>query len=128
MAILLLNVGPTARGTFDCRADGALARMGEWMKYNSRSIYGCTQAPETYIAPEHTLLTFNTLTRRLYVHLVDYPLQNMVLKGFSDHLKYAQFLHDASEIKMEKAEDDLRLTLPVNKPNVEIPVIELFLK
>jgi alpha-L-fucosidase len=125
---LLLNVGPTARGTFDDRADKALAEMGEWMKYNSRSIYGCTQAPESYIAPDNTLLTFNTLTRRLYLHLLDYPLQTMVIKGFGDKVKYAQFLHDASEIKMEKEDEDLRLILPVRKPNVEIPVIELFLK
>jgi alpha-L-fucosidase len=42
---LLLNVGPTGRGTFDNRAMQRLEGMGEWMKYNGRSIYGCTQAP-----------------------------------------------------------------------------------
>ena len=41
---LLLNVGPTARGYFDKRAENALAAIGEWMKYNGRSIYGCTMA------------------------------------------------------------------------------------
>ena len=135
---LLLNVGPTARGTFDHRADKALAEMGEWMKYNSRSIYGCTQAPEEFVAPGNTILTYNPETNRLYIHLLDYPLQNFLLRDYADKIKYAQFLHDASEIKMgkprghwikqETGENDINLLLPVNKPNVEIPVIELFLK
>jgi alpha-L-fucosidase len=53
-------------------------------------------------------------------------------------VKYAQFLHDASELLITApyghhrqgdiaTEDDLNLRLPVNKPNVEIPVIELIL-
>ncbi len=135
---LLLNVGPTARGTFDERADNALEGMGEWMKYNSRSIYGCTQAPDEFVAPDNTLLTYNPETNRLYVHLLDYPLQNFLMPDMGDKVKYAQFLHDASEIKIgkpyghwvsqETKENDINLLLPVNKPNVEIPVIELFLK
>ncbi len=135
---VLLNVGPTARGTFDHRADEALAGMGEWMKFNSRSIYGCTQAPEQFEVPDHTLLTYNQKTNRLYIHLLDYPLQNFLLRGYKDKIKYAQFLHDASEIKIsapyghwvqqETGGNDVNLLLPVNKPNVEIPVIELFLE
>ncbi|WP_372936568.1 alpha-L-fucosidase [Mariniphaga sediminis] len=135
---LLLNVGPTARGTFDYRADKALNEMGEWMKYNSPSIYGCTQAPAEFDAPDNTLLTYNPETNQLYIHLLDYPLQNFLLRGYKDKIKYAQFLHDASElniseprghwIKQETGENDINLLLPVNKPNVEIPVIEVFLK
>ena len=135
---LLLNVGPTARGTFDERAQMSLANMGNWMKFNSRSVYGCTQAPGEFIAPENSLLTYNPKTNRLYIHLLDYPLQNFNLPGYADKIKYAQFLHDASEIKitarsghgMKEGENktDINLSLPVTKPNVEIPVIELILK
>lgn len=134
---LLLNVGPTGRGNIDYRAEDALLSMGDWMKYNSRSIYGCTQAPESFEVPNHSLLTYNPKTNRLYIHLLDYPLQNFTLKGYKDKVKYAQFLHDASEIqitaprghwiKQELAEKDINLRLPVNKPPVEIPVIELIL-
>ncbi|MFP4621154.1 MAG: alpha-L-fucosidase [Bacteroidales bacterium] len=135
---LLLNVGPTARGTFDHRAQDALNEMGEWMKYNSRSIYGCTQAPDEFEAPDNTLLTYNQEKNRLYIHLLDYPLKNFLLPGYKDKIKYAQFLHDASELQMsephghwieqETGENDVNLILPVNKPDVEIPVIEVFLK
>ena len=135
---LLLNVGPTARGMFDERAESRLKSMGEWMSLNNRSIYGCTQAPEEFKVPDNCLLTYNPKTKRLYIHLLDYPLQNFNLPGFAGKIKYAQFLHDASEIKitaryghgMKEGENptDINLSLPVVKPNVEIPVIELMLK
>lgn len=135
---LLLNVGPTARGMFDERANKALNAMGEWMKWNNRSIYGCTQAPDEFKAPDNTLLTYNPKTNRLYIHLLDYPLQNLTLPGYAGKVKYAQFLHDASEIKISQRTEhgmkeggnngDLNLSLPVIKPNVEIPVIEIILK
>jgi len=135
---LLLNVGPTGRGTFDNRAQKALKSMGHWMKFNNRSIYGCTQSPEEFNVPDHCLLTFNPETNRLYIHLLDYPLQNFTLHGYKDKVKYAQFLHDASEIrittprgawmKQELSRNDINLLLPVTKPEMEIPVIELILE
>lgn len=135
---LLLNVGPTGRGTIDDRAQSRLQSMGDWMKVNSRSIYGATQAPEEFEVPANSLLTYNPETNRLYIYLLDYPLQNFTLKGMKGKIKYAQFLHDASEIlikdpggywaKEKLGEGDVNLALPVNKPNVEIPVIELILK
>lgn len=135
---LLLNVGPTARGMFDERAQSRLKSMGEWMSLNNRSVYGCTQAPDEFKAPDNSLMTYNPKTNRLYIHLLDYPLQNLNLSGFAGKVKYAQFLHDASEIKITPRTEhgtkegstptDLNLSLPVIKPNVEIPVIELILK
>lgn len=136
---VLLNVGPTGRGEIDYRAESALLKMGDWMKYNSRSIYGCTQAPQDFEVPENSLLTYNEETSRLYIHLLDYPIQNFTLKGMKGKIKYIQFLHDASEIKITKphgfgpgaggglGENDINLQLPVVKPNIEIPVIEIVL-
>jgi alpha-L-fucosidase len=129
---LLLNVGPTARGMFDNRAQDRLAAMGAWMKVNNRAIYGCTEAPAGIVAPPNTLLTYNPVTRRLYVHLLAYPLDHVILPGMADKVKYAQFLHDASEIRFAPVRGgqagDLSLTIPVLKPPVEIPVLEVFLK
>ena len=129
---LLLNVGPTARGLFDFRAQERLKSMGEWMKYNNRSIYNCTEAPAEFVAPDNTLLTYNPKTRRLYVHLLSYPMGNLTLKNMGDKVKYIQFLHDASEIKFRpgngEAKNNLQLQLPVQKPPVEIVVLEVILK
>ncbi len=137
---LLLNVGPTARGEFDYRADAALEGMGEWMHYHSRSIYGCTEAPAAFETPGNSILTYNPKTNRLYIHLLDYPMQNFKLPGYKGKVKYAQFLHDASELRItapyghhrvedpDSTEKDLNLSLPVMKPSVVIPVIELILE
>lgn len=76
-------------------------------------------------------------TNRLYIDLLDYPIKHLILTEFKAKAKYAQFLHDASEIEIgeikghwiekELDENEINLILPVNKPNVEFPVIELFL-
>jgi alpha-L-fucosidase len=129
---LLLNVGPTARGVFDDRAQSRLNLIGQWMKFNSRSIYGCTEAPSSFTVPPNTLLTYNPLTNRLYVHLLSFPMGSINLPDIADKVKYIQFLHDASEIKFrqgrEDSKNDLTLSLPVLKPPVEIPVLEIYLK
>lgn len=128
---LILNVGPTARGEFDYRAVSALGNIGQWMKYNNQSIYGCGMAPAEYKTPENKLLTFNPKTKRLFVHLIKYEAQILVLPGYKGKVKYAQFLHDHSEVRIKEGDagsNDLVLSLPAIKPNSEIPVIELILQ
>jgi alpha-L-fucosidase len=136
---LLMNVGPTSRGTFDARAQDRLAAFGRWMQVNGRSIYGATQAPDAFKAPANTLLTFNARTNRLYVHLLVWPMGEVVLPGYAGRVAYAQLLHDGSEVRMSTRRSttwmdesttsgDLVLKLPMLKPDAEIPVIELMLK
>ncbi len=136
---LLLNVGPTARGELDARAIDCLAGMGQWMKRHGRSIYGCTQAPDGFRTPRDCRLTYDPEARRLYVHVLAWPVRELHLDGFAGKVQYAQMLNDGSEIKLGRrdewhsslegtAQDTLTLYLPVRKPNVAVPVIELFLK
>ena len=136
---LLLNVGPTARGEFDERAMERLRGIGQWMKYHGRSIYGCTQAPEEFKAPQDCRLTYNPEANRLYVHVFAWPFRALHLDGLAGKVEYAQLLNDASEIKFTEGserlarwggagENTITLELPVQKPKVTVPVIELFLK
>lgn len=135
---LLLNVGPTGRGTFDDRALDRLDAMGKWMEYHGRSIYNCTQAPDEFQVPQNCFLTYNPELNRLYIHVMEWPFRALHLPGYAGKVKYAQLLNDASEIKFvdrvghwlreEKREDTLTLQLPVKQPDVVVPVIELFLK
>jgi alpha-L-fucosidase len=129
---VLLNVGPTARGQFDFRAQDRLAAIGSWMKVNSRSIYGCTEAPLDFKAPSNSLLTYNPTTKRLYIHLLAWPLESLTLKNMGDKVKFIQLLNDASEVSFNAGKgdnaNDLYLSLPVQKPPVEIPVLEVILK
>ena len=125
---LILNVGPTARGEFDYRATNALDSMAYWMHANSQAIYGCTLAPDTYAVPSGQKLTYNPKTKRLYIHLYDYPADGkLVLPGYKGKINYAQFLNDYSELKYTENGSDIELTLPKSKPRYEIPVVELTL-
>ena len=78
--------------------------------------------------------------KRLYIHLYAYPYKHLQLYGLAGKVDYVQFLHDGSELLFTekavehfsegaaKADDLLVINLPDIKPNVEVPVIEVFLK
>lgn len=136
---LLLNVGPTGRGTFDDRAKDRLAAMGDWMKLHSRAIYGCTAAPEEFKKPDNCLLTYNPKTKRLYLHVLTWPMGKLHFDGIAGKVAYAQLLNDASEVKFSATQggtmadqkgaiNGITLDLPMLQPNVTVPVVELFLK
>jgi alpha-L-fucosidase len=136
---LLLNVGPTGRGEFDPRAKNTLAGIGEWMRLHSRSIYGA--GASSFTAP--TDIRYTQRGDRLYVHIFAWPFEKLHLPGLAGRVEYAQLLNDASEILMTETDPSvsasltraggqpagtLTLTLPIRRPEVAVPVIELFLK
>jgi alpha-L-fucosidase len=136
---LLMNVGPTGRGEFDERALNSLDAYAKWMRVHGRSIYGCTQS--RYKAPTGCRYTQNG--KRLYLHMYDWPFKHLHLSGLNGKIEYAQLLNDASEIpvtepkpetaahghtSVQTGKNSVTLTLPVEKPNVTVPVVELFLK
>jgi alpha-L-fucosidase len=137
---LLLNVGPNARGEFEPRAIERLRGIGEWMRLHGRSIYGCTASDFT--PPPDCRYTYAEHSHRLYLHLFSWPFRHLHLDGLAGRVEYAQLLNDASEIKMHVVNPDqqaqntamsgtpgaLTLELPVQKPEVAVPVVELFLR
>jgi alpha-L-fucosidase len=135
---LLLNVGPTGRGLIDPRAEQTLREIGGWMRLHSRSVYGCSASD--LVAPPDCRYTQRG--DRLYLHLFAWPLGHVHLPGLAGRVEYAQFLHDASEVGRQVIDpqqaadttsmaapepDTLTLDLPVQRPDVTVPVIELFL-
>lgn len=136
---LLLNVGPTARGVFDKRAIKRLKGLGEWMYFHHDAIYGCTAAPSEYKCPDNCILTYNPKTRRLYIHVLEWPFKSLYLKGYKGKIKYVQLLNDHSELKFRTdteegshttediGVDDVIITLPTECPDVGLPVIEIML-
>lgn len=146
---LLMNVGPTARGCFDSRAEKALKVYAEWMKYHSRSIYSCTMAEPEWTAPRGCELTQSADGKRLYIHLLNYPVGFLELPNMAARVEYIQFLHDGSELhwgpnrpvntlilEPDAAENQpsihegspLIIEVPGLRPQVIVPVIEIFLK
>ncbi|MSP13777.1 MAG: alpha-L-fucosidase, partial [Chloroflexi bacterium] len=135
---LLMNVGPTARGTFDQRALNALYVYRDWIHLHARSIYGCTQSP--FPAPPDCRYTQNG--NRLYLHIFNWPFRRIHLEGLADRIEYAQLLNDGSEVPFKRSDDTvshtsmsealpaglITLELPLQKPDVVVPVVEIFLK
>jgi len=128
---MLLNVGPTGRGEFDPRALATLQALGDWMRLHGRAIYGATQS--AFTPPPDC--RFTQRGDRLYLHLFAWPFKHIVLDGLAGRVTYAQLLNDASEVKMSEQPlpeggaggRTLRLELPVQQPDVLVPVVELFL-
>jgi alpha-L-fucosidase len=135
---LLLNVGPTGRGEFDERALSTLSEIGKWTRRNGRSIYGA--GPSRFTAPADTRYTQRG--DRLYLHVFSWPFKHVHLPGLAGRVKYAQFLHDASEIHFREVSEDevhhntslkgipegtVTLELPIQRPDQAVPVVEIFL-
>jgi alpha-L-fucosidase len=121
---LLLNVGPNARGEWEPRARESLAGIGEWTRLHGRSIYGCTASDFT--PPPDCRYTQSG--KRLYLHLFAWPFQHAHLPDLAGKVEYAQLLNDGSEIRYAEKDGWLTLTLPIQRPAVAVPVVELFLK
>ena len=136
---MLLNVGPTARGELEPYAVEVLTEIGRWMDGNGRSVYGA--GPSAYTPPPDARYTQRG--DRLYLHLFAWPFQHVHLAGLGGRVRFAQFLHDGSEVHAEVTDpgqqaqnttmgglgaDVLTLTLPVRRPDVAVPVVELFLE
>ncbi|MGW3353529.1 alpha-L-fucosidase [Nonomuraea rubra] len=136
---LLLNVGPTGRGALDPRAAGTLRAIGAWTSLHARAVYGA--GPSTFEPPANALYTQRG--DRLYLHLLAWPLKHVHLPGLAGRVRYAQLLHDGSEVRAQELDGGdhehnnlappgrepgtLTLTLPVVRPDVLLPVVELVL-
>lgn len=134
---LLLNVGPTGRGELEPKARETLAEIGEWMRLHGRAIHGATESE--FAAPVDCRYTHRG--DRLYLHIFTWPMRHIHLEGMAGKIGYAQLLHDGSEVKvidsdphaqaqntsLPGAEGVATLELPIQRPDVLVPVVELFL-
>jgi alpha-L-fucosidase len=134
---LLLNVGPNGRGELPAEAIERLEGIGDWMRVHGRSIRGCG-ASELEPPPD---CRYTQRGDRLYLHVFAWPFRHVHLRGLAGRVEYAQLLNDASEVKMlvigegeahsvhpaGPGGDTLTLELPLRRPDVAVPVVELFL-
>ena len=94
---LLLNVGPTARGELEPRAVELLDDIGAWARRHDRSVYYC--GASSFEPPPDCRYTQSG--DRLYLHVFAWPFRHLHLRGLTGNVRYAQFLHDASEVPFE---------------------------
>ena len=93
---LILNVGPDANGKIPEKSVKVLKEVGEWMKYNSEAIYGCSYSGLE--KPEFGRITKSDDAYYLYV--TDHSSENLAVYDIPEKIKCATLLYDGALISM----------------------------
>ncbi|GAT72913.1 alpha-L-fucosidase [Microbacterium sp. HM58-2] len=135
---MLLNIGPDGRGAIAPRDEATLGEIGEWMRLHSAAVVGAGHAP--FEPPREGVYTRRG--DRLYLHLFTWPLGHVHLPHLAGRVSYARLLNDGSWLRTTDADPEqvasnmtpageaagtLTVHLPVRRPDVLVPVIELTL-
>lgn len=95
---MLINVGPNAKGEIPKESIRILKEIGEWMRVNSDSIYGCGKSELE--KPE-----WGRYTQKgniLYAHIYDRKVGSFRLGGLEGRIKKVRILEDGAEVRLEK--------------------------
>jgi len=96
---LLLNVGPDAKGNISPQSMAILSDIGDWMKLNSKSIYGCGKAGME--KPDMGRITRKG--NKLYYHLFENTVGCMPLIGLrGEEVKEIRWLATGAEVPIAK--------------------------
>ena len=95
---LLLNIGPDARGNFPKEALSCLRYIGDWMRLNSASIYGCGSS---YL-PKPEWGWYTQAGKRIYAHVFDSNIGPLAMDGLKGKVKSMRLLHDGSDIPIRE--------------------------
>ncbi|MDO4778843.1 MAG: alpha-L-fucosidase [Tissierellia bacterium] len=114
---MLLNIGPDARGNFPKESIQILSEMGDWMKLNSESVYGCKASK----LPKPEWGYFTQSEDYLYAHIFDQPIGPLPLENIEkSDIEYIEKVLDYSELYISeswavKSYDITFLDLPQNE-------------
>ena len=135
---MLLNIGPDGRGAVAPRDAQTLDEIGEWMLLHRDAIVAAGHAD--LVPPREGVYTRRG--DRLYLHLFTWPLGFVHLPDLAGRVTFARLLNDGSWLRTSvvdpdqrpenmtpagEAEGTLTVHLPVRRPDVLLPVIELTL-
>jgi len=123
---MLLNVGPDARGMIPEQSIKMLQEVGEWMKRNSESIYGCGASG----LEKPNWGYFTQKGDKVYAHVLEKGMSTFYIENFT--AKSARLLRDKSELKLgcpwfaEEFENLFFIEIPgIRLPDEMDTVIEL---
>ncbi|MCQ2399092.1 MAG: alpha-L-fucosidase [Clostridia bacterium] len=92
----LLNVGPDSKGEFPEKVVKIFSEVGDWMKENGQSIYGCGGVD----LPRPKWGRYTTDGKYVYAHLFDkFAYVAQLDDRLTEKFDYALFLKDNSEVK-----------------------------
>lgn len=119
----LLNVGPTKEGLIPEASVTRLKEMGEWMKVNGDAVYGTSASP--FEALEWGRAT--TKDNKIYLSVFDWPQQRSLEVPLPEQEITKAYLLAApgEELKLEKGESSLSISVPAKAPDALATVIVL---
>ena len=120
----LLNVGPTAQGTFPDEASERLQYIADWMKQNDKAIYGTTYTPLD-------CSKWGQATRKddkVFLHVFDWPADgNLTIENFPGQVKAVKLMAGGS-LTFSQNGTDLNIILPDDAPDPDVSVLEVKLE
>jgi alpha-L-fucosidase len=117
----LLNVGPTAQGTFPLEADERLQQIGRWMEIHGKTIHGSTYTPLQN-------LPWGEATRkgnRIYLHIFKWPLSNQLIVESFPGTARAVRIFSGGAVDFTQREACLEIALPPQPANQDVTVLEV---
>ena len=125
----MLNIGPRANGDVPFEIEQRLLGMGEWLKINGESIYGCEAFDLPKDLHDWGRITCKILGEdkfRLYLHVKNWPISQMIkLTGIRSKPEKIYQLADKQMkgLEFEHNEVVTAITLPQLPPDPYISVI-----
>jgi alpha-L-fucosidase len=124
----LLNVGPTAEGTFPQASIERLREIGEWLKVNGEAIYATQASPFPQLEWGRCTQKAVEGGTRLYLHVFAWPRDGQLkVSGILNRPRRAFLLADEEQRPLEvtRAEDALLIRVPSSAPDAHDSVVVL---
>lgn len=116
----LLNVGPTAEGTFPQASTDRLLEAGEWMDVNGEAIYGASTWQQY---GEGDNIYYTAKDDHVYAICTEWPEGEILLEAFDREsapdltVRSVQLLGSKEKIDWTHSAEGLRLAVPSQEPN-----------
>ena len=113
---LLLNVGPTAEGLIPDSSIVRLKQIGQWMEFNSESIYGTSASPFFKLPWGRCTQKMEDENTTLYLHVFNWPKDEVLrVPGLKSRISDVYLLSNPKQKFAWKFEDGDAL---IHTPNV----------
>lgn len=125
----LLNIGPTAEGTFPQASIDRLREIGRWMSVNSVAIYGTTASPFSRLPWGRCTTKRDGADTTLYLHVFDWPADGkLFVPGLKTAPVRATLLanRDQTALACSLGEDGLTVTVPPGGDTISTTVVLKF--
>jgi alpha-L-fucosidase len=119
---LLLNIGPTPRGTFPPSARERLQQIGDWMQTNSSAIHDTTYGPLQDLPFGVTTATEKTV----FLHLFEWPTSSrLAVQGLDQTVSSVRLLASQRCLHFTQSGDNLHVQVPPDAPDPDVSVLAL---